>query len=164
MDPWRTEAVAKEIQSVKGAAFDASVLTLLPGHVGIANRYSGTTLVTWDIFDVHGVRQKNYYSFRAFRLLLDTPQRVDTGAAEINGMTALAGLSKDKTQANLLLSNFGTTCSSYNIELGHLPWGQPTTYEKRVVDESNDLDLVKTETLTGTAAALLEDVEVPSCA
>ena len=74
----------------------------------------------------------------------------------------MAGLSQDKTQATLLISNSGTECSHYNIRLNNLPWKEGTIYEKYVVDKNHDLELVKTETLAGTSAALPEDVGVPS--
>jgi xylan 1,4-beta-xylosidase len=162
-DPWAIEGVAKEIQSEKGAAFDASVLTLLQDTpVNIANRYAGTTLVTWGIFDVHGVPYKNYYSFKAFHDVLETPNRVVSSARDINGITALAGLSDDKSRANVLISNFEASCNEYNLDLKHLPWGREITYEKRVIDKTHDLDLVKTDTLVGTSAKIVEKVEIPS--
>lgn len=46
--------------------------------------------------------------------------------------------------------------------MNNLPWKEGVTYEKYVLDEEHDLELVKTETLAGTTATLPEDVDVPS--
>ena len=162
-DPKYVDGEAQEIQGVTGAAFDASVLIMLQDStVNIANFYHGTTVLLWGMFNGHGVPNKTYYTFKAFKSLLDTPERVATGGSDLSGLTAIAGLSQDKTQATLLISNFGTECSHYNIRLNNLPWKEGAIYEKYALDKDHDLDLVKTETLAGTSAVLPEDVEVPS--
>jgi hypothetical protein len=162
-DPRLMNSVAQEVQGVAGAAFDASVLMLLQDTtVNIANFYHGATIVMWGLFNEHGVPKKTYYTFEAFKSLLDTPERVVTGGSDQSSLTAIAGLSHDKTQATLLISNYGTQFGHYNIRLNSLPWKDGVVYEKYILDRSHDLDLVKTETLVGTSAILPEDVEVPS--
>ena len=50
-DPKVVDGVAQEVQGAAGAAFDASVLTLLQDStVNIANFYHGTTVVLWGMF------------------------------------------------------------------------------------------------------------------
>jgi xylan 1,4-beta-xylosidase len=162
-DPRYANSVAREIQGVNGAAFDAAVLILLQdSSVNIANFYHGNTNVLLGLFNEHGVPEKNYYTFNAFKSLLETPERVVTGNSDESGLAAIAGLSHDKTQATVLISNFGTACSRYNIRLNNLPWKEGFIYEKYDLDEKHDIDLVKTETLFGTNAILPDDVKVPS--
>ena len=162
-EPKYVDSIAQEVQGVPGAAFGASTLILLQDStVDIANYYHGATIVMWGLFNEHGVPKKTYYTFEAFKSLLETPDRVVTGGSDQSGLTAIAGLSHDKSQATLLISNYGTGCSDYNIQLNNLPWKDGATYEKHVLDKNHDLDLVKTETLAGTSALLPENVEVPS--
>jgi hypothetical protein len=162
-DPRYAESVAQEVQGAAGAAFDAGVFILLQDStVNLANFYEATTMAMFGMFDEHGVPKKTYYTFKAFKSLLDTPERVVTGGPDQSGLAAIAGLSQDKTQATLLISNYGTACTHYNIQLKKLPWKQGAIYEKYALDKNHDLDLVKTETLVGTSAVLPEDVEVPS--
>jgi hypothetical protein len=116
----------------------------------------------WGLFNEHGVPKKTYYTFESFKSLLETPERVETGGSDQSGLAAIAGLSQDKSQATVLISNYGTTCSHYNIRLNNFPWNGEVTYEKYALDKSHDLDLVKTESLVGRSAVLAEDVEVPS--
>ncbi len=162
-DPRYVDSVAQEVQGVAGAAFDASVLILLQDStLNIANFYEGNTTLMFGLFNEHGVPKKTYYTFKAFKLLLDTPGRVATGGSDLSGVAAIAGLSPDKAQATVLISNYGTECSRYNIRLHNLPWKEGAIYEKYALDKSHDLDLVKTETLAGTSVVLPEDVDVPS--
>jgi hypothetical protein len=162
-DPDYVDLVAQEIQGIRGATFDASVLmSLQDSAVNAADFYHGATIVFWGLFNEHGVPKKTYYAFKAFKALLDTPERVVTGGSDPSGLTAIAGMSQDKTQATLLLSNYGTECSHYNIRLNNLPWKDGVVYEKYVLDKNHDLELVKTETLVGASAILPEEVEVPS--
>ena len=162
-DPRYVNSVAQEVQGVAGAAFDASVLMLLQdSSVNIANFYEGNTSLMFGLFNEHGVPEKTYYTFKAFKSVFDTPERVTTEGSELTGLAVIAGVSRDKTQATLLISNYGTEFSHYNIQLNTLPWKEGAGYEKYVLDKNHDLDLVKTETLAGTNAMLPEDVEVPS--
>jgi hypothetical protein len=163
-DPRHVDSAGREIQGVAGAAFDAAVLILLQDTtVNIANFYHGNTYSFFGLFNRNGVPEKNYYTFKAFKSLLETPERVATaGGSGLSGLAAIAGLSRDKAQATVLISNFGTECSRYNIRLNNLPWKEGVIYEKYALDKEHDLDLVKTETLVGTSAVLPEDVEVPS--
>lgn len=75
---------------------------------------------------------------------------------------AIAGLSQDKTQATLLISNYGTACTHHNIQLNNPPWKEGVTYDKCALDKNHDLDLVKTETLVGTSVVLPEEVDLSS--
>jgi len=153
---WRTRILLGLRKDVNRA------ILLQDGSVNIANFYHGATIVMWGLFNEHGVPKKTYYTFKAFKCLLDTPERVVTGGSDLSGLTAIAGLSHDKAQATLLISNYGTGCSRYKIRLNNLPWKDGATYEKYVLDKNHDLDLVKTETLSDTSLLLPEDVEVPS--
>ena len=90
-DPKVVDGVAQEVQGAAGAAFDASVLTLLQDStVNIANFYHGTTVVLWGMFNPHGVPNKTYYTFEAFKSLLETPERVATVTSDLSGVTAIA--------------------------------------------------------------------------
>jgi hypothetical protein len=163
VDPRYVDGVAREVQGVAGAAFDASTLILLEDStVNIANFYEGNTSLLFGLFNEHGVPERTYYTFQAFKSLLETPERVATGGPDLNGVAAIAGLSHDQAQGTVLISNYGTDCSHYNIQLNNLPWKAGVTYERYALDKNHELELVKTQSLAGTSVALPEDVEVPS--
>ena len=66
--------------------------------------------------------KKPFYSFKAFSELLGTPQRVFTAGSDHEGFTVIAGLSPDKSQATVLISNFAHGPRRYALALKNLPW------------------------------------------
>ena len=146
-----------------GAAYDASVLIYLQDStVAIADFYCGTNLFWGGLFDEYAVPLKPYFTFKAFKFLLGTPERLTVSGSDHSGFAAIAGLSKDKSKATILISNFGTQDNHYNISLRELPWKKPFTYEKYAVDSRHDLELVKSEKLSPGTRTMSEDVETPS--
>jgi hypothetical protein len=60
----------------------------------------------WGLVDHLGMRQKNYYAFKAFRALLDTPQRVRATETDPHtGYALLAGVS-DAPRAEVLSGDY----------------------------------------------------------
>jgi hypothetical protein len=114
------------------------------------------------LFDEFGVPYKAYFAFKAFKFLLATPQRVTVTGSDLNGIAAVAGMSRDESEATILISNFGTSYKHYNLVLRHLPLTGPFTYEKYVVDAHHNLDLIKSEKIGSKTLTTVEDVEAPS--
>jgi hypothetical protein len=117
----------------------------------------------WGLFNEYGVPEKTFYAFKAFTELLGTPQRVFTAGSDHEGFTVIGGLSQDKSQATVLISNFGHGPSRYALALKNLPWGGKSICETYLLDGSRDLEMVKSEELDGTTATLsIEDFKPPS--
>jgi hypothetical protein len=160
---YRKELFANQMGGPPGAAFDASVLIdLQDTTVAVADFYQGTNMSWGGLFDEYGVPNKAYFTFKAFKFLLATPQRVSVAGPDLNGIAVIAGLSTDKSEATILISNFGTQCHSYDLALRGLPWAGPFIYEKYTVDGHHDLDLIKSEKISSTTLTTAEDVETPS--
>jgi xylan 1,4-beta-xylosidase len=160
---YRKGLFANQMGGTRGAAFGASVLIdLQDTTVAIADFYQGTNMFWGGLYDEFGVPFKPYFTFKAFRFLLATPQRVSVAGSDPNGIAAIAGLSRDKSEATILISNFGTQVKHYDLVLRGLPWAGPFTYEKYIVDGHHDLDLVKSEKLSARTLTRMEDVEAPS--
>jgi hypothetical protein len=114
-----------------GAAYVASVLIALQDRsMEMADFYQGTTRNWGGLFDEFGVPCKPYFTFKAFKFLLDTPERVATLGSDDKGFAVIAGLSKEKSEATVLISNFGTQHNRYDIAFHGLPWKETFTYEK----------------------------------
>jgi hypothetical protein len=160
---YRQDLFERQMGGVPGAAFDASVLIYLQDStVAIADFYQGTNLFWGGLFDPYGVPRKPYFTFKAFKFLLGTPQRVTTSGTDHNGFAVIAGLSNAKSEATVLISNFGAQDNHYNLSLRNLPWKGPVTYEKYTIDDRHDLDLIKTDKLRPGTVTVSEDVETPS--
>ena len=120
-------------------------------------------MISYGLFDAYGVPAKPFYAFKAFAELLGTPQRVFSAGSDREGFTVIAGLSPDKSQATVLISNFAHGPRRYAIALKNLPWSGQFTCETYLLDGSRDLELVKSEGLNGTTATLsVNDFTPPS--
>ncbi len=130
----------------EGAAFNASFLAFLQDTpVDTAAFFSGDTL-GWSFVDRYGAPKPTYFAFLAFRRMLDTPLRVQAGGSDLaTGFAVLAGLSPDKSQARILISNYRAEYQGYEIHIRGLPWGQDTVIERRVVDQTRELESVATD-------------------
>lgn len=111
------------MRSSRAAAFAASTLMLLQDYpIDMANFYTADTN-PWGMFDAFGVPGRVYYAFVAFNQLTKTPDRV---ACELNGLpqpeiTICAGLSGDRKNGAILISNFSAAPRHVSIRLRGLP-------------------------------------------
>ncbi len=160
---YRRDLFANQMGGAPGAAYDAAALVYLQdSSVDIADFYQGTTMFWGGLFDEFGVPRKPYYTFKAFKILLETPERAATSGSDQSGFAVLAGMSKDQATANILISNFGATSNHYKIALRGLPEGKTYDCEWYAVDGSRDLGLVKSEKLKPGPVTISGDVETPS--
>lgn len=96
------------------------------------------------------------------KFLLNTPERVITSDSDHNGFGVIAGLSKEKSEATVLISNFGTRYNRYKVTLRGIPWKVPFTYEMYAVDGHHNLDLTRSGESASAPLTLSEEVEIPS--
>lgn len=146
-----------------GAAYVASILIRLQdSSVGLADYYQGTTHSWGGLFDEFGVPRKPVYTFEAFNSLMHTPDRVFTSGSDDQGFAVMAGLSKDKREATVLISNFGSPYNRYDIAFQGLPWTESFAYEKYVVDAHHNLALTNAERMKSPTLSVTEEVATPS--
>jgi hypothetical protein len=145
---YRQELFEKQVGGAPGAVFAASTLVYLQDSpVQICDFYQGTTMFWGGLFDEFGVPRKQYYAFKAFKVLLDTPERVEASGGDKNGFAMLAGKAKDGAEIGILISNFGMQEQPFRIELKGLSGGRDFKCEHYLVDAGHDFELVKSETL-----------------
>ena len=151
----------QEIVGPSGAALVAATLIFLQdSSVDVANFYGGDS-GRWGLFDPDSATNKTYFAMLAFSRLLETPKRCETTGNNFEtGVAVCAGLSEDDRKAAILVSNFGDSNEVWDLALRRLPWQAPSRIEKRVVNSSNDLTLVKTEFLQSQTCVLR--VTIPS--
>ncbi len=90
-----------------GASFVAASLMLMQdARVDVANYYDGQPMALYcGIFDYHGVPQKTYRAFRAFKMLLSCPERVATEVESADGkLYSLAAMDRSVGNAACLVS------------------------------------------------------------
>ena len=111
-----------ELGGPKGAAFAAwALISLQDAAVDAANFYTAEVQM-FGMFSMNGVPRKNFYAFKAFRTLLDTPRRVKTPPCEFGQIAVCAGLNSESTRAAILLSNFSAPDGATGIVVRGLPW------------------------------------------
>jgi len=151
-----------EMSGPAGAAFDAWVLmSLQDERIEMANFFTSDTQML-GLFTDNGVPKKNFHAFKAFRALLDTPQRVKTPPCEKGRVAVCAGLDANHDQASILLSNFDAEDASADLVLCNLPWKEPTRFEVFLVDAENDFELVRQGILNENGHLSLTELKTPS--
>ncbi|MCX6661871.1 MAG: hypothetical protein NTY91_04905, partial [Euryarchaeota archaeon] len=72
----------------------------------------------------------------------DTPLRLSTPLMDASaGITYLAGISEDRTNISILISNFDAADIQYTLELSNLPWGATYTVAQYLIDENHHLEI-----------------------
>jgi xylan 1,4-beta-xylosidase len=145
-----------------GAAFiAASLIELQDAPVDICNFFHGE-LGGFGLFTEQGVPQKAYQALRAFHSLVETPQRVATRGAVAGQLAFTAGLSPDRREATLLVSNFADPRSDFVLNWKGFAWTGGVTAEIRTVDATSDFAKERTESVTSDSASLKLTLKAPA--
>jgi hypothetical protein len=132
---------------IKGAAFIANVLMLLQDEpVDVVNFYT-TTAGLFGIFSGYGEPLKAYYAHKAYAELLKTPRRVSVDYEMEEGLVLCAGINKEHTAISILASNFHEENKTLSLNFNPFDLKGTFTYELYVIDDKNDLALIKEITL-----------------
>ena len=151
-----------EMSGPKGAAFDAWVLmSLQDAPVDMANFFTADTQML-GMFTDFGVPKKNFYAFKAFRMLLDTPRRIKTPRPAKGTIAVCAGLDAKGSRAGILLSGFYPTPGTTDLVIRNLPWRGPTRFEVFLVDAGHDLEPVRRGVLDPKGRLPLKELKAPS--
>ncbi len=152
----------EEIGGAPGAAFAACALICLQDSpVDVANYYTADHQ-GFGLFSAYGVPKKTFFAFKAFKILLDAPLRVDARGGVPGRLAACAGVNRDRTQATVLISNFRSPDDRIGLTMKNLPWNGPATYEVLVVDAEHDLKQVRQGDLPASEFKLALDLKAPS--
>ena len=151
-----------EMRGPKGAAFAAwALMSLQDAPVDMANFYTAEVQM-FGMFNFNGAPQKTFYAFKAFRALLDTPERVKTPSCEAGQVAVCAGVNSAKTQAAVLLSNFDMAEPPSDLQIRGLPWKNATAFELRVVDARRDFELARRGEVGRDGRLTLPELQAPA--
>ncbi len=144
----RKEAYTKQ-SGIRGAAFVAQVLMLLQDQpIDVANFYT-TTAGLFGIFSEYGERQKAYFALKAFAELLETPKRIALEYDKEDGLVFCAGINEDHSEISVMLSNFHKENRTFQLRFTNSDFMLPSQYELYVIDDSNNMSLVKETLIKG---------------
>lgn len=141
----KVEEFFEQTVNEEGAAMAGSVLILLQdAYVDVANYYCADYYNALSMFDVFGIPRKVYYAFKGFNQLMKTPDRVQTKILTKDTTVAiLAGISENKQDASVFVSNFTKDARQYNISLKNFMQAGTIDAEIYMVDKKRNLDLVE---------------------
>jgi xylan 1,4-beta-xylosidase len=148
----------------EGAAYIVcALLELQSAPVDIANFYSMENQ-PFGLFTLHGAPKRNFFAFKAFRELLETPVRVEARGG-LSGQTSIgAGLRRDQREAAVLAGNYRSKETKFDFAVSGLPWNGATECEIFLVDETHTFERMRREQFPSGAFALELDLNAPSIA
>lgn len=145
----------REKENEKNAAFTACSLTVFQdAYLDGAYRYRGNQdnnlLLRFlgldlSLFTTTGVYKRSALTYLAMNhMTQDTPLRLATPVMNAStGITYLAGISEDKTNVSLLISNFDAPDMSYTLEITDVPWSTNYTVVHYLIDETHHLEIIE---------------------
>ncbi len=148
----------RDKDNAKNAAFTACTFSALQdAGIDYAFRYRGTGDNNWlirfigfdlSLFSPDGKFKTPALSYLAFHYLnRDTPIRLQTPTIDAKEKTTyLAGISEDKSNISILLSNFDTKDNTYQLNIEHLPWKSNYTIAHYLIDENHHLQIINITT------------------
>jgi hypothetical protein len=143
------------------AAFTLSALLALDrSPVDVACFYSGDSH-GFGVFTQHGQPRKPFYAHRAFRELVNTPNRLAMDVTSPGGLELGAGRDEKCEAVNFILSAYRTGSASLRLRFRNLPWSGGSVCEVVQVDREHDWH---TNTVLRVAAGpftLMQDVPDP---
>jgi hypothetical protein len=136
------------------------LLGLQDAPLDMANFYTGDN-GCWGLFNVFGVPKKTYHAFRAFKALVDHPDRVAAEGGKPGELNAVAGLSTDRRELAIVVSNFKSTDRRIELVLQNLPWAGPSTSELLLLNQERNLERVRKEEHNEGAIKIVQDLPAP---
>ena len=134
----------EEYWNTWGAAYTASYLMYIQDtDIAIANRHRGDAH-GMGLFNMEGIAQKPFYAFKAFKLLLETCNRLICTGSDESGYAVMAGKSDDDKIVTVLISDVNSEYGGYRLEVNNLPWrNKAFKYERYLLDDSHNLELIE---------------------
>ena len=145
----------ERLKQEEGASFAAAALILFQDcSIDVANYYDGQpSALLCGLFDYYGVPQKTFYAFKAFRELLDYPERIESKeSSDLDEFHTVAVADRGRRKAAILISKFGGKVDDCVINLRNSPMDNDTIVEVYVLDRDHDLDLIKSYQIKGRKA------------
>ena len=158
----QAEEYFAKVSGPAGAAFSACVLmNLQDSPVDVGNFYSADTQ-GFGMFSTWGMPRKTYYAFKAFRMLLDTPVRLETRGSQASRIVICAGTNADRSQVRVLVSNYRSAEPAVKLTVQGLPWQGATVCRAWIVDAERELAAEKDIELSGESPIITQNLKAPA--
>ncbi|MBN1844094.1 MAG: hypothetical protein JW810_00300 [Sedimentisphaerales bacterium] len=143
-----------------GAAFVVcTLIDLQDSPVDVANYYRGDSN-PFGLFDRHATPKKTFYAMKAFRMLLDCPQRLVTVMNRPGQPAVCAGMNPEANEAIVLIGYFDGADQQIRLHIRNFPRLAGTAWQLYRLDGRYDLEQVRSGRLDD-GAALDETIQAP---
>jgi len=155
---WNTSAGRSDVKDIANAVYTAAAFTIMQDTpIVISTKYRGDD---HGLGMFHGTRRaKPSYAFTALHRMKAAPRRLSTEDSELRS-GILAGRNPEGTVVMILVNNFESRDTGYDLTVSNLPWAdKPYTYQRYVIDEFKSLEKVQEKRLEGTPTfSVVEDI------
>jgi len=148
--------------SPKRAAHHASALIyFINGGVDYTFYFCGDILGGHGLHNEDGGLKISGYAFKAFKDLLEAPFRVEATGTDTLGYTVIAGKNAAGDKVRILISDFQSDNSTFELNVRHLPWGINDNFSMKryVIDDGHTYELVETGDFTGNNFSTKRDMK-----
>ena len=115
-------------------------MNLQNAPVDVACYFSANTQ-GFGLFTTHGAPRKVFQACKAFRMLLDTPIRLETRSSSAS-LTGCAGRNDANSEIGILVSNLDPADNTIHLTVSNLPWPGGAQYRIFIIDQTHDLQLI----------------------
>ncbi|HWI56056.1 MAG TPA: hypothetical protein VNZ22_02430, partial [Bacillota bacterium] len=139
-----------EMTGPAGAAFTAcTLLALQDAPLDMAYFYTAEPQ-GFGLFSQYGEPRKSYYALKAFRQLLETPNRVRCSGSQAGQLNIAAGLNEERTSLNVLVSSFRHPATAMDLMIKGIPWAGKTRCEVLEIGREADWKVRELQSFSGS--------------
>ncbi|HEX8201697.1 MAG TPA: hypothetical protein VF590_14535, partial [Isosphaeraceae bacterium] len=156
------ERFYERVGGAEGAAFvTCALLTLQDSPVDGAYYYTADTN-PFGLFTRHGVPRPTFHAFRAFRTLIETPDRLATSGAQPGRLAVGAGMSRERDEVTVLIGNVGSAADQVLLRIDGLSWDGEADFEVRRLDGDHAWGLLRAGRLPVGAPRMTVPLKAPA--
>jgi hypothetical protein len=113
------------------------------------------------LFTHDGIYKTPALIYKAMHYLIrDTPIRLTTPIMDAsNGITYLAGISEDKSNITVLISNFEAEDMEYTLNIENIPWNSSYRVLHYLIDDETHLEITEDMNSDSSAFSLTKTIE-----
>ncbi len=161
----------RDKDNAKNAAFTAcTLIAFKDAGIDYAFRYRGTQDNSWlarllgldlSLFTYDGMYKTPALAYLAMHYMVkDTPIRLFIPPVNVStGIAYLAGISEDKSNISILISNYEASNTNYILNITNIPWNGPYKVVYYLIDDSHHLEIFDNITANTSSYVIERTIE-----
>jgi hypothetical protein len=161
----------RDKDNAKNAAFTAcSLIAFQDAGINHAFRYRGTQDNSWlarllgldlSLFTYDGMYKTPALAYLVMHYMVkDTPIRLVVPPVNIStGIAYLAGISEDKSNISIFISNYEASDTNYILNITNIPWSDSYNVVYYLIDDSHHFEIVENFTANTSSYVIERTIE-----